>query len=204
MWLSLVSARLQILTISVWTSTPLTDLSLLERLTHLTVIPLPTEVPRSASTRIIPLRNLSPAMATFELNVGGGFDPWSTAAYVAEVLQAFDYGFIPSLSRVIISVCLSEIKHFGKWISAAFLLVRVVERRGLEFRLDMRFKLYHSEACKVDLFCKARYEWENKQNIQGVEGEEVSGPPGRGGEDPRPQLGVWDRIIGLLTTAAHT
>jgi len=193
MWLGPSSERLRKVVLSVSPFEPLADLSLFTRLDHLTVTLRPETSRRRNSVPLISIQSLPSFISVFELHIPGRFNPWCAASDVAQVLQAFDIGMLPNLRQIVVSVDIGVLRGLSPWTPAAFLLAGAAKRRGLEFRLDVQFKLRKRDLYKVDCFSRARHEVDNSREVEQAMKVERSGPPG-----------VGDRmLVGLLTTAAH-
>ena len=193
MGLSLVAAGLQVLSLSVWPSMPLADLSSSTRLKRLTIGLMDAQVRSPGRFTLISHQNLSPSISIFELKISERFNPRCAASNVAQVLHAFDVGLLPNLRDVTVSVDMDIPNRISAWTPVAFLLAGMAKRRGLEFRLDIRFKLGDTDLYKVDCFARAQYELENLRGVGRARKAERGEPPGLG-------LRILD---GLLTTAAH-
>ena len=193
MGLSLVSAGLQILSLSVWPWTSLADLSSFTQLERLTVNLMDVKVLLPGGFTLIPPQNLPPSISVFELKIPIRFNPWCAASNVAQVLHTFNSGLLPNLRELIVSVDMDIPNQISAWTPVAFLLAGIAKRRGLEFRLDIRFRLVHPDLYKIDCFARAHYEMDLSRGVGRARNVERGEPPG---------LSV--RILdGLLATAAH-
>ena len=192
-WLGPASARLRNLVLSVSPFEPLANLSLFTRLDHLTVALRPETSRRRNSVSLISVHSLPSSISVFELHIPGQFNPWRAASDVAQVLHAFDIGLLPNLGQIVVSVDVGVLCELSTWTPAAFLLAGATKRRGLELRLDIRFKLHNHDLYKMDCFSRARHELDKAREVERAKKAELRGPPG-----------VSDRVLdGLLTTAAH-
>jgi len=193
MWLGPISARLRNLVLSVPPFTPLANLRLFTQLDHLTIILRPETSQSPNGVALMSLRSLPPLISVFELHIPKRFNPWCAASEVALVLQAFDIGMLPNLRQIIVSVDIGLLHELLTWTPAAFLLDGATKRRSLEFRLDIRFKLYSSDLYKVDCFSRARHELDKARELERAKREERRGSPG-----------IGDRVLdGLVATAVH-
>jgi len=193
MWLGPTSASLRNLVLSVPPFTPLANLSLFTRLDHLTVILRPDTGQRRNSVALISPQKLPPFISVFDLHIPEQFNPWRAASDVAQVLRAFNIGLLPNLRQIVVSADVGVLCELSTWTPAAFLLAGATKRRGLELRLDIRFKLHNHDLYKMDCFSRARHELDKAREVERAKKAELRGPPG-----------VSDRVLdGLLTTAAH-
>jgi len=192
MCISLTSATLRSLVLSVSPFWPLADLSLFTRLEHLTLILCPELYHGRSRVGLRLSRNLPSSISVFELHIHEWYnhlDPWRTASALAQVLRAFDIGILPNLRCIVVSVKLWALNELGSWAPAAFLLTGAAKRRGLEFRLDIRFTPQYGDAYRFDCFARARLEPTKAGELEQAELDKCRGPPVPG-----------VRVLGLLST----
>ena len=158
LWLAPVATTLQTLDISIRPFTPLVDLSLLTRLEHLTVRILPGTRRRPTHTPCFTPPCITLLITVFELHVSERFDPWMAAVYIREVLQAFDFGVLPNLACIAVTSLMNAPGQLNDWMPAAYLLAEIVQRRGLKFRLNVRYEMHHPDMHKIDCFVRERQE----------------------------------------------
>jgi len=162
-WLPLVSAKLQTLVLSIWSHWHLADLSMLNQLDHLTIMVLTAYKQRPGDVPRFPLPCLPQSISTFELRVSDRLDPWCAAAHVADITRAFNLKAVPRLTLIVVTVLLRELQQLNEWLPVAFLASDVVKRRGLEFRVDIRFELHRPDLLQVDLFSRLRHQREKEK-----------------------------------------
>jgi len=163
--LNIVAGTLYVLVLSVWYLTPIGDLTMFTRLDHLT-IDLAYAILSAPWSRSILFHGLPPHISTFKLQIPELFEPWHAAAYLREVLRAFDSGFLPNLNALVISAILNSPQELQEWTPTALLLHRTVQRRGLVFRLDVRLDLRHPSMLNVDCFSRACGKQDNAKHIE--------------------------------------
>jgi len=163
--LNIVAGTLHVLVLSVWYLTPIGDLTMFTRLDHLT-IDLAYAILSTQWSRSIIFRGLPPHISTFKLQIPELFEPWHAAAYVREVLRAFDLGFLPNLNKLVVSAILNSPQELHEWTPTALLLHGTVQRRGLVFRLDVRLDLRHPSMFNVDCFSRACVKQDNARHIE--------------------------------------
>ena len=192
MCISPTSARLRSLVLSVSPFWPLADLNSFTRFEHLTLILCPDLYHGQSRVGLKLSRNLPPSISVFELHIHEWYnhlDPWRTASALAQVLRAFDIGILPNLRCIVVSVKLWALNELGSWVPAAFLLTGAAKRRGLEFRLDIRFIPQYGDAYRFDCFAHARLEPTKVGDLEQAELDKRRGPPVPG-----------VRVLGLLST----